>query len=107
MKNRQISNLLKQAVLNKKIVNGYLFSGYGKNSNYKYAKEFAKMVLCDEGINCNKCKSCLMFEDKNHPDYYEITKERTESIKIDEIREMQDKIIEKPIMRRKKSIYYK
>lgn len=44
----------------------------------------------------------MMFEDNNHSDYYEINKESTEAIKIDEIREMQEKIYEKPITSAKK-----
>lgn len=81
------------------------FQEYGKSQNYKYAKEFAKMILCStEEANgyCNKCKSCLMFDDNNHSDYYEINKGKSESIKIDEIREMQEKILEKPITSAKK-----
>lgn len=105
MKNAQIEELLKSAVKHKKIVNGYIFSGTGKCQNYKYAKEFAKMILCsmEEGQGaCDKCKSCLMFNDDNHSDYYELNKEKTESIKIDEIREMQAKILEKPITSERK-----
>lgn len=104
MKNKQIEEILKSAVEHQKVVNGYIFSGTGKSQNYKYAKEFAKMILCldeTEGY-CKNCKSCLMFDDENHPDYYEINKEKTESIKIDEIREIQTKIIEKPITSKKK-----
>ena len=62
------------------------------------------MILCLDAKDdsCNKCKACIMFDDSNHPDYYEINKEDTESIKIDEIREMQEKIYEKPITSSKK-----
>lgn len=104
MKNAQIEELLKSAVKHKKIVNGYIFSGTGKSQNYKYAKKFAKMILCmeDENGYCDKCKSCMMFNDDNHSDYYELNKDKSESIKIDEIREMQEKIIEKPITSKKK-----
>lgn len=105
MKNKQIEELLVNAVNKDKVVNGYIFSGTTKSKNYKYAKEFAKMILClkDEKLGaCNECKSCLMFNDDNHSDYYEINKDRNESIKIDEIREMQRKIIEKPITSSKK-----
>lgn len=99
MKNLQIEELLKNTIKSKKIVNGYIFSGNRSTKNYEYAKRFAKMILCleKEDTSCDKCKSCLMFNDDNHPDYYEINKESTDSIKIDEIREMQEKIIEKPI----------
>ena len=94
MKNAQIEELLKNAVNNKKIVNGYIFAGSGSTANYKYAKEFAKMILCLEENKCGKCKSCMMFDDENHSDYFEINKEAGESIKIDEIRQFQEKIIE-------------
>jgi len=105
LKNEQIQELLKNTIKSEKIVNGYIFSGTGKTKNYIYAKEFAKMILClkdGKTSYCDSCKSCLMFSDNNHPDYYEITKENTESIKIDEIREMQEKIYEKPIISSKK-----
>lgn len=104
MKNKQIKELLKNAIEYKKIVNGYIFSGSYKSQNYKCAKEFAKNILCLETKKAEvcKCKSCLMFDEKNHPDYYEINKEKTESIKIDEIREMQNKILEKPIISKQK-----
>ncbi|MDE5831208.1 MAG: DNA polymerase III subunit delta, partial [Clostridia bacterium] len=71
---------------------GIFFQECGKTGNYKYAKEFAKMILClEEGKEKKQtCKSCLMFDDENHPDYYEINKEKSESIKIDEIRELQE-----------------
>ena len=104
MKNAGIKELLKNTIKADKIVNGYIFSGSGNTKNYEYAKEFSKMILClepEEG-SCGKCKSCIMFEDDNNPDYFEINKEQTDSIKIDEIREMQEKIIEKPIISKKK-----
>ncbi len=104
MKNKQIEELLKRTIESKKIVNGYIFSGSGNTKNYEYAKKFAKMILClNEGEeSCNNCKSCLMFNDDNHPDFFEINKESTESIKIEEIRDIQLKIIEKPITSHKK-----
>ncbi len=98
MKNKQIESILKSTVASNRVVNGYIFLNTGKCEGYKYAKEFAKMILClDFESYPNDCKSCLMFDDENHSDYYEINKEKTESIKIDEIREMQTKIFEKPI----------
>lgn len=66
------------------------------------AKKFAKMILCFAGSGEDECKSCLMFDEDNHPDYYELNKDKTESIKIDDIRILQDKVIEKPITSKKK-----
>lgn len=104
MKNEEIKKLLKNAVEHKRVVNGYMFLGTKRTKSYKYAVEFAKMILCmNEKISDNCiCKSCLMFEDKNHSDYYEINKDEIESIKIEEIRQMQEKVLEKPITSIKK-----
>lgn len=104
MKNSQIEELLNSTIKSKKIVNGYMFSGSGSTKNFEFAKKFAKMILCfkQEGTSCNNCTSCLMFDDDNHPDYYEINKDAVESIKIDEIRKMQERVIEKPITSHKK-----
>ena len=104
MKNSQIQELLQNTIKSKKIVNGYMFSGSEKTKNYEFARMFAKMILCfkQEGTSCNRCASCLMFDNDNQPDYYEINKENGENIKIDEIRQMQDRIFEKPITSGKK-----
>ena len=80
------------------------FLEIGETKNYEYAKNFAKMILClkqNAEVSC-KCRACTMFEDENQPDYFEINKEKTEMIKIDEIRDMQIKIAEKPIISEKK-----
>jgi len=104
LNNIQIEELLANTIRLKKIVNGYIFSGNGNTKNYEYAKLFVKAILCQNAEDncCGKCKSCLMFNDNNHADYYEINREENESIKIDEIRKMQEKILEKPITSSKK-----
>jgi len=67
------------------------------------AKEFAKMILCEnfDENECNKCKSCVEFNSGNNPDYVFIEPEG-KNIKIEQIREMQNKVIEKPINSSKK-----
>ncbi len=53
-----------------------------------FAKEFAKMILCqEENKSCNKCKSCIEIDNNNNPDLIEIEPENG-SIKIEKIREM-------------------
>ena len=104
MINKQIEELLENAVKKGRVVNGYIFSGTKRTQNSNYAKKFAKMILClnSDCLDCNSCKSCLIFDNENHPDYYEINKGIDEAIKIDEIRELQAKIYEKPIISSKK-----
>jgi DNA polymerase-3 subunit delta' len=72
---------------------------YGKTL---FAKEFAKMILCTgEKMPCGKCKSCLQFEQNNQPDFTLIEPEEG-TIKIEKIRQMQEKVLEKPIISSKK-----
>lgn len=60
------------------------------------------MILCiGEKKPCCKCKSCLQFEQNNQPDFILIEPEEG-TIKIEKIRKMQEKVLEKPIISSKK-----
>ncbi len=65
--------------------------------------EFSKRILClKDGLNDNcNCKSCIEFETNNNPDFSIINPDGN-SIKIEQIRELQKKIQEKPIISNKK-----
>ncbi len=67
--------------------------GIGKSI---FAKEFAKMLLCigNDKKNCARCKSCLEFVNSNNPDYVQIDSDG-KIIKIEQIRQMQEKNIGK------------
>lgn len=70
-------------------------SGIGKKL---IAREFAKMILCEaEEKYCNKCKSCIEFDSGNNPDFQEIIPDGS-NIKIDQIRQIQSKVFEPPII---------
>lgn len=92
----------------------YLFIGTDGIGKKLIAREFAKMLLCDGnalsndvvepkgvGVYCNKCKSCMEFSNNNNPDFFMI-EPNGNSIKIEQIREMQRKIIEEPIISTRK-----
>lgn len=101
--NDENKKLLKNAVRNSNILHSYLFfgtKGIGKNF---FAKEFSKMVLCNSKNEkpCNKCKSCIEFNSNNNPDFFVIEPDGS-SIKIEQIRQMQKSILEKPIESHKK-----
>jgi len=68
---------------------------YGK---FEFAKEFAKMALC---LGEPNCKACIQFEGGNNPDFTIIAPDGN-SIKIEQIRMLQSKVIEKPIISKKK-----
>lgn len=102
-----IGNLDAKEYLNKSIeqnnvLHSYLFLGTEGIGKLLIAKEFARKVLCLENAKetCT-CKSCTCFNSHNHPDFY-IINENNETIKIDEIRDIVSKIIEKPITSNKK-----
>ena len=100
--NDRIKQQLKQAVDFKKISHSYLFLGISGIGKKMIAKEFAKMILCEsENKYCNNCKSCIEFDSNNNPDFQLIEPDGT-SLKIEQIRQMQKKILEAPIISKNK-----
>ena len=101
--NNKIKKLLKNSIENQKTSHSYLFIGIEGIGKKMIAMEFAKAILCIDEKNkcCNKCKSCIEFDSNNNPDF-KIIEPDGNSIKIEQIREMQNKIIEKPIISSKK-----
>ena len=65
------------------------------------AKELAKRILCLKGEDEKECASCIKFDTDNHPDF-KIIEQDSGTIKIDQIRKMQEEISQKPIVSGKK-----
>ena len=99
--NEEIKKILTNTIQNNKILHSYLFIGPEGIGKKLFAKEFAKGILCNEQKACNNCKSCVQFDTNNNPDFYQIDNGE-ESIKIEQIRLMQTKILEKPIVSTRK-----
>ncbi|MBO5349090.1 MAG: DNA polymerase III subunit delta' [Clostridia bacterium] len=101
--NDKIKNVLNESIKNENILHSYLFYGVEGIGKKLFAMNFAKMILCNNKNNkpCEECKSCIEFETKNNPDFFHIEPEGN-SIKIDQIRQMQKNILEKPINSSKK-----
>lgn len=102
--NDKTKEILSYSVRNKNILHSYLFYGTEGIGKKLFAIEFSKMILCEsdsENKPCNKCKSCIEFESNNNPDFTIIEPDNN-SIKIEQIRALQKKIIEKPINGSKK-----
>lgn len=97
--NQKVKDLLVNTIKSEKILHSYLFSGIDGIGKSLFAKEFSRMILCTskEFEVCKNCKSCIEFNAGEHPDYIEIYPKDGKSIKIEEIRFMQEKIAEKPI----------
>ena len=100
--NEKNKNILIKSVKSNTVSHSYIFWGIEGNGKRLIAKEFAKMILCtDENKYCNKCKSCIEFDTNNNPDF-KIIEPDGNSIKIEQIREFQNKVSEKPIISNKK-----
>lgn len=100
--NDKIKQQLKQAIDLNKASHSYLFLGTSGIGKKMIAKEFSKMILCEsEEKYCNHCKSCIEFDSNNNPDFQMIVPDGA-SIKIDQIRQMQKKLLEAPIISKNK-----
>ena len=100
--NEKIKNTLKQSIKLEKNSHSYLFIGTEGIGKKLIAKEFAKMLMClEEEKYCGKCKSCIEFDTNNNPDFFLIVPDG-KTIKIDQIREMQKTVSERPIISNKK-----
>ena len=102
--NEKIKESLKKYIIEDKISHSYLFLGVEGIGKQLIAKEFAKSILSKKKENntyCNKCSSCIQFNSSNHADFKIIEPEGS-SIKIEQIRQMQEKVQEKPIISKNK-----
>ena len=99
--NTEVKEYLEKIVNSNNVLHSYLFLGTEGIGKKEIAKEFAKKILCSTKEEGCTCKSCLCFDSNNHPDLYVIDYDN-QSIKIDEIRTLTEKVIEKPIISEKK-----
>lgn len=101
--NTNVKEYLDKSINQNNILHSYLFLGTEGIGKLLIAKEFARKILCLENAKDETCtcKSCTCFNSQNHPDFH-ITDKNGDSIKIDEIREITEKVIEKPIISNRK-----
>ncbi len=85
----KIIDNLKKAIDNNQISHSYLFEGEESIGKKMVALSLAKTLLCKEGglEPCNRCNSCLKFDNFNHPDFQLIEPEK-DIIKKEEIDDM-------------------
>ena len=100
--NNKIKESLQESIKQNKVSHSYLFVGKSGIGKKMIAKEFAKAILClGDNKYCDNCKSCLEFDGQNNPDFF-IVEPDGNTIKIDQIRNMQKGVQEKPIISRSK-----
>ena len=99
--NEKNKKILEKSMELKKISHSYIFWGTEGIGKKLIAKEFAKRILCLEQQEDCKCKSCIEFDSNNNPDF-QLIEPNEGKVKIEQIREMQRKVAEKPIISNKK-----
>ena len=101
--NDNIKELLNNSIKLNNVVHSYMFIGPDGIGKSIFSKDFAKMLLCmSKQKSCNNCSSCIKFNSNNHPDFVVINSDDGKSIKINQIRIMQEQIAEKPIISSRK-----
>ena len=101
--NNKIKQDLQEIIDNNTISHSYMYVGIDGIGKKLIAKEFARKILClnKQNQNCATCDSCIKFNSGNNPDFLEIFPDGN-SIKIAQMREMQEKVYQKPIVSDKK-----
>lgn len=97
--NENIKELLINSIKTNNLIHSYMFVGPDGIGKKLFANAFSKMILCENQSEiCNTCPSCVRFDSNNHPDFLLLDSEDGKSIKINQIRFLQEKIAEKPII---------
>jgi len=92
-------SFLKKAIKKDSVAHAYLFVGTDGIGKAFTANTFAKALNCEKenGDSCDVCASCRKIDSKNHPDIFRITCEDAhKAIKINSIRDLEDKISLRP-----------
>jgi DNA polymerase-3 subunit delta' len=99
--NDSIKEMLAKSIENDNFSHSYLFVGINGIGKRILATEFAKQILCINKEKDSTCKSCIEFDSNNNPDFMCIEPDGN-SVKIEQIRFLQKKIQEKPIISNRK-----
>jgi len=107
----KVKSVLAASVEGNRVGHAYIFEGPEGVGRLTTAKEFAKLLLCEnrtDGEPCGACKSCNMCESGNHPDVQVITNQtyddtkKSRDVLVDTVRNMKKDIYIKPFSSERK-----
>lgn len=105
--------ILRTALRQNHVAHAYLFHGDEGIGKHLVALRFAQAILCESGAMeeepdaCGACRSCLQIEARTHPDFLSIAPDPDMAhpqIKIEQIRDMEQQIVYRPLVGMKKII---
>jgi len=88
--------ILRQALKNRRIAHAYLFEGPDGVGKRLVALALARALLCQDGTGCGDCPSCRKVDHNNHPDIHLLDADGS-SIKIDQVRALQQELALRPL----------
>lgn len=96
---------LKQLLQENRLPHALLFTGAAGIGKTKVAEALAGTILCHkpvDGVPCGECPSCKAMRFDTHPDFYRMVPESTgkaaKSIKIEQVRALQEKASRVPAL---------
>jgi DNA polymerase-3 subunit delta' len=96
--------MLSAAIKNGAVSHGYIFHGPAGVGKFAMAKEFAQILVCENGDACGECPSCRRLVAGTTPDFRVIDLslnkdgEQKGSISVDDIREIASDIYMRPFV---------
>jgi DNA polymerase-3 subunit delta' len=101
---------LQTAAARQRLAHAYLFHGEEAIGKRTTAICFAQALLCEHPSDpdldsCGVCRSCQHIDARTHPDYFVIEPDRelaTPQIKIEQIREIEQQLVYKPLIGNRK-----
>lgn len=88
--------ILRRALQLQRIAHAWLFEGPDGIGKRLMALAFARALLCEHGTGCGDCSSCRKIDHNNHPDVYLLGYDDG-SIKIEQIRSLQQQLALSPL----------
>ncbi len=98
-----ITRTLENQVINNKISHAYLFCGTRGTGKTSVAKIFARAINCEHPVNgspCGQCNACKQLAQASNMDIMEI--DAASNNRVDEIRELREKVKYPPVVGRYK-----
>ncbi|MBM4124783.1 MAG: DNA polymerase III subunit delta' [Nitrospira sp.] len=103
--------ILKASILHDRVAHAYLFHGEDGIGKKLAAMRFAQAINCDTDYGpggpdaCGICQSCCQIEARTHPDFRLIEPDQelaNPQIKIEQVRELEQQIVYRPLVGRRK-----
>jgi DNA polymerase-3 subunit delta' len=103
--------ILKASILHDRVAHAYLFHGEDGIGKKQAAQLFAQAINCDTDYGpsgpdaCGSCRSCRQIESRTHPDFTLIEPDQEQAnpqIKIEQVRELEEQIVYRPLIGRRK-----